>query len=243
MNSDLNDERLLLYYYADELSETEGRAIRDALASDAQLASRYRAICRNLENLPLKSDPVPPLDMVNRWHATIDRAADTRAARTKAPVIHSWSFFLGAAVTAALVAGISIGVMWSEGDLPPEPEEFVANSPPPSTNPDAFLRGLRVHLQESRLGLAGIPEATFDAHNMLITEIIQQNRLFERAAEQHNARDVARVLRAFELALVQLNTTGVTPQEAAIMRSKLMFELNVVLTKLSRDTSQVQETI
>ena len=239
----MNDETLLLYYYNDGLSDDESRAIKKALENDGQLASRYNAICRNLEALPLQSDSAPPKDMVHRWHATIDRVADASTARAKTPSIHSWSFFLGAAVTAALVAGISIGVLWSEGGQVLDPVEMIAVDSARTTNPDAFFRGLRVHLQESRQGLADIPETTLDSQSLLINEIIQQNRLFERAAESHDAWEVARVLRAFELALVQLNTSGVTPEEAAMMRSKLMFELNVVLTKLSRDSSQSQETI
>lgn len=239
----MNDETLLLYYYEDGLSDTDTQSIKEALENDPQLASRYRALCRNLQALPMESDAVPPTDMVHRWHTTIDRAADLSARQTRTPLIHPWSFLLGAAVTAALVAGISIGVLWSGNDQPMGSEEFVVSNPGNPANPGAFVRGLRVHLQESRQGLAGFSETTLDSQSMLISEIIQQNRLFVRAAEQHNASDVARVLRAFELALVQMNTTDITPEEAAVMRSKLMFELSVVLTKLSRDSSQSQETI
>jgi hypothetical protein len=34
-----------------------------------------------------------------------------------------------------------------------------------------------------------------------------------------------------------------TPEDAEKLRAKLLFELNIMLTKLSRDTSEEQQTI
>ena len=73
-------------------------------------------------------------------------------------------------------------------------------------------------------------------------QIINQNRLFERAAEQNNAADLARVLRAFEPILVQLAKEDLSDAEAQALRAKLAFELNVMLTKLSRDASNETDT-
>ena len=67
--------------------------------------------------------------------------------------------------------------------------------------------------------------------------IIAQNRLYEKVAEQNDSQSLARVLRAFELVLVQLAADDITPQEAKDLQAKLLFELNVVLTKLARDPS------
>ena len=69
-------------------------------------------------------------------------------------------------------------------------------SPPPPSG--AFARGLQVHLRESRQELAGLPADADSERAMLITHMIQQNRMFERAAVQNDSEDLARVLRAFE---------------------------------------------
>jgi DNA-binding FadR family transcriptional regulator len=73
---------------------------------------------------------------------------------------------------------------------------------------------------------------------MLILQIIEQNRLFERAAEQNNSQSLARVLRAFEPILLRLAADDIAPEDAEALRAQLAFELNVMLTKLSRDTSK-----
>ena len=74
-------------------------------------------------------------------------------------------------------------------------------------------------------------------------QIINQNRLFERAAEQNDADDLARVLRAFEPVLVRLAEEDLSDADAEALRAKLAFELNVMLTKLSRDASNETDTV
>ena len=73
--------------------------------------------------------------------------------------------------------------------------------------------------------------------------IIEQNRLFERAAEQNDSANLARILRAFELVLLQLAAEDISAEDAEALRAKLLFELNVVLTKLARETSDEPQTI
>lgn len=239
----MNDETLTLYYYDDGLSKHERQAVSDALEADQRLASRYKALSDQLTSLPIDADTSAPADMKYRWHDAIDKAADASARKPRTPILHRWSFLLGVAVTAALVVGISIGVLWSNGEtVSTAPIRTIANRDLPA-NSGAFMRGLQVHLRESHAGLAAMPLYTGNEQELLVMEIIQQNRLYERAAEQHDARDVARVLRAFELVLMRLNATDITPEQAAEIRDKLLFELNVVLTKISRDTSEESETI
>jgi hypothetical protein len=72
----------------------------------------------------------------------------------------------------------------------------------------------------------------------LVLQIIQQNRLFEQAAERNDAGSLARVLRAFEPILLQLAATDIAPEDAVALREQLAFELKVMLTKLERDTSK-----
>lgn len=237
----MDDETLTFYYYNDGLTSGEREKVANLLATDPDIANRYQAICQELDRLGEPSITLPPSDMVERWHDGLDRAIRTESARSRKPVFHTWSFILGAAITAALVVGIGIGTFISSEDLeqPINPEALIVNNP----NSNAFVRGLRVHLRESEQGLATTPfEATSD-RGELIRNIVEQNRRYQALAEQSDSQDIARVLRAFDLVLVQMAADDITPQEAKALQAKLLFELNVVLTKLSRDTSNEQLSI
>ena len=72
---------------------------------------------------------------------------------------------------------------------------------------------------------------------MLILRIIEQNRLFESAANNSNSLKLARVLRAFEPVLLRLAADDLAPADAEALRAQLAFELNVVLTKLAAESS------
>ena len=78
---------------------------------------------------------------------------------------------------------------------------------------------------------------------LLIMDILEQNRLYERAAEQKNSPGLARVLRAFEPILIRLAAEDLGPEDEVALRAQLAFELNVMLTKLSRETSEEPQTI
>jgi hypothetical protein len=185
--------------------------------------------------------------MVQRWHDGLDRAIGLHAQARPTPAVHSWSYLLGAGVTAALAIGIGIGILVSRDEQPPIPlnqdlvtDNGVTNSTGRSS---AFIRGLQVHLRESERGIGALPGSTDADRERLILNIIEQNRLFERAAEQNDSANLARVLRAFELVLVQLAAADVSPEDAEALRTKLLFELNVVLTKIARDTSDEPQSI
>jgi hypothetical protein len=103
--------------------------------------------------------------------------------------------------------------------------------------PAAFTRGVHTYLRDTQQGLASMPVATAADRTILILQIIEQNRLFERAAEQNNSQSVARVLRAFEPILLRLAADDIAPEDAEALRAQLAFELKVMLTKLSQRTS------
>jgi DNA-binding FadR family transcriptional regulator len=63
--------------------------------------------------------------------------------------------------------------------------------------------------------------------------------MFERAAEQNDSKDLARVLRAFEPVLMRLAADDITVEDAEALQAQLAFELNVVLTKLRGNVSEV----
>jgi hypothetical protein len=233
----MNDDTLTLYYYNDGLSNRQRQAVANAIASDPDVAERYAALSHALEGLRDDDSPRPPSDMVQRWHDSLDRAAGYEA-QTK-PAVHSWSFLLGAAVTAALAIGVGIGFFLAgdDPDVVPVIEEIVASD----SGSSAFLRGLQVHFRDSEQGLAAYHET--DDQVALILDIIEQNKRFERAAEQNDAEHLARVLRAFDLVLVRMAAEDISDEDAEALRAKLLFELNVMLTKLSRETSEGQQSI
>ena len=107
----MNDDTLILYYYNDELSNRERQEVANAIANDPTVAGRYEALSRELGGIEDPKTPRPPSDMVQRWHDGLDLAAGIEQQRARRPVVHSWSFLLGVAVTAALAIGIGIGVM------------------------------------------------------------------------------------------------------------------------------------
>jgi len=213
----INEETLTLYYYDDGLSAGERRAVAIALGDDAELAARYAALCRQLEQWREPDATKAPSHVVQRWHDSIDRAARAERVEPKKSggPVHFMSFFWGAAITAALAIGVGIGVYFSaDGSFDPPVDD------------------LRVSALD-----AGADRS------LLVMQIIEQNRLFERTATMNNSPELARVLRAFEPILMRLASEDISPEDAAALRAQLAFELNVVLTKLARDTSYEAQTI
>jgi hypothetical protein len=186
-----------------------------------------------------------PSHVVQQWHNTIDEAAALERGRieTPEPRWHPGSFFWGMAVTAALAIGIGIGFFISgdNGSLHGDQVPFVVDATPqPNVIPAAFTRGLQVHLRDSRQQLVSLEDST--DKTMLVLQIIEQNRMFETAADQNNAPKLARVLRAFEPILLQLAATDIAPEDAEALRAQLAFELNVMLTKLASESSDDSQT-
>lgn len=247
----MNDEQLILYYYADGLSNAERRRIAAALAADPVLQSRFDALRRELDGLGEASVGAhvrTPEHLVARWHDSIDRAAqlERQAERGPARVLHLASFGWGAAVTAALALGIGIGVYLTsrnDPDLSVNPLPAIVEVAPSAPAADAFTRGLQAHFRDSRQNIGGLPVEDSAARRTLILHIVQQNRLFARAATESQSPELARVLRAFEPILVRLAAENLAPEEAQRLQAQLMFELNVMLTKLNRPPSDRSESI
>lgn len=245
----INEENLMLYYYNDGLSAAERSQVEAAIQDDALLAARYADICRHLDGLTESATETAPAQLVQRLHGSIDRAASLERQKDtgRTSPLHFMSFFWGAAITAALAIGIAIGLTLSG----PKPagvvqDGFVANNQTVSAGtgvPVAFTRGLQVHLQQSQAEISQLAVADDVMRGALVMQIVQQNRLFERTASVNNSPELARILRAFEPVLLRLASDDISPEDAAALRAQLSFELNVVLTKLSRSTSDVAETI
>ena len=229
----MNEETLILYYYDDGLSDREKQQIAAALEADPDLAAQYAALSRDLDLIADPGDVDVPSHIVQRMHDSIDRVArpvlvDTASASRS---FNPLSFIWGAAATAALAVGIGIGVYFTGETLPAEQS--------PS---DPFVRGMQVYLQDARNDITAMPVDRTDDRAQLILHIVEQNRLFERAATQNQSADLARVLRAFEPILLKLASEDITPVEAEALRAQLTFELGVVLTKISRGSSNETHT-
>ncbi len=179
----------------------------------------------------------PPTHVVQQWHNAIDEAAAIERARAPKPRErwHPTSFFWGMAVSAAVALGVAIGVFVSNETDEAPPPYIVENTTQPDVIPAAFTRGLQHHFRNSQQQLADLDGSEDTA--MLVLRLVEQNRLFESAADQNNAPQLARVLRAFEPILLRLAATDIAPEDAEALRAQLSFELNVMLTKLAKESS------
>ena len=236
----MNDEILTFYYYADGLSVDQRREVESALANDPQLAARYEQLCLELDALAEIEDQPAPAHLLVRWQDAIDRVAAREAAVDSAPAsgFRFGSPFWGGVVAASLAIGIAIGVyLGGTGPAGVESPNTVAHSDQPIASPAVFTRGLLVHFQDSHKQLIALSSASTGNRSQLIMNIVQQNRLFEIAAERSDVPDLARVLRAFEPLLLRLAVEELPEEEIAALQSQLGFELNIMLTKLSREQS------
>lgn len=245
----ITEDTLLLYYY-EELTSGEREQVRLALARDPRLAAEYRQLCDELGRW--RDVPTAPVaDHVRRrWGDAIDRAArnapDKVVVRQTVP--RFWFAGLGVAVAAAaaVAIGIAIGVRLQEQQDPElssdVPLAGIGNAAVTAV-PASFTRGLLVHLEDSRREITGLPVTDEASRVALTLQLIEQNRLFEHTAEQSNAPNLARVLRAFEPILLRLASEDIAPQDAEALREQLAFELNVMLTKLTTAPSESAETI
>ncbi|HEX5787179.1 MAG TPA: hypothetical protein VFY03_03290 [Woeseiaceae bacterium] len=237
----MNDERLLLYYY-DELDAAERRDVAAKLGRDEVLAARYRALVADLGALREAPAVRVPDGLAARLHAAVDRAATLEQGRSRGKRGgwgHGYSFFLGAAVTAALA--LAIGLAQREDPAaPPSPGPLTADADSGVDAGDtaAFARTMQVFFRDSRQDLALLPDAGNGERSAMIGDLIEQNRTFARLAVRNDADDLARVLRAFEPILVRLAADDITAEESEALRAKLAFELNVMLTKLTREASE-----
>src|SRR5262245_27246034 len=218
----MSDDDLIFFYYGDGRSGAERRRIRAALEAAADLRARYERLCAALEHFEAPRPAAVPPDMTARWHDAIDRAArlERQTHRAAQRTFHLPSFAWGSAVAAALVLALGF---WLARDRAVEtvPDVRIAESGVSAGRPAlvAFERGLEMHLAQSRQQLVGLPADTDEQRAMLIMRMVQENRLFETAAEHNGAQDLARVLRAFEPILLRLAADDISPAEARALQA------------------------
>ena len=186
-----------------------------------------------------------PEHVARQWHNAIDEAATLERQREQVTSNH-WhptSFFWGVAVSAVFAIGIGIGMFMADDQATREAHRdpgLVASTTQSDAVPVAFTRGLQVHLRDSQQQIAELGSQA--DRTMLVLQLIGQNRMYELAAENNGAPKLARVLRAFEPILLQLAADDIAPEDAEALRAQLAFELNVMLTKLARASSDDTQT-
>jgi len=253
----ISEETLTYFYYSDGLSDQHRDEVNVALKSNAQLAAQYARLCNELDQLVFDESPVSEL-LVQRLHRSLSTAEDQEAARTgagdssaKGSVADRLSAIV--AIAATLILGFGLGVYFYEGtstftsisstdisttNVTLEPIKFASSTP--------FIRGLQVHLRNTRLELdkGALPEyADRTLRYQALLAVAGQNRMFERAAELNHASGLARVLRAFEPSLRRLAEEDLTPEQTQALHARLAFEIDVMLTKLSRNPSNDRYSI
>ncbi len=236
------EDKLILYYYDDGLSEDEKRALCAALDRDDVLAARYRQLELELGALAEAPATALPEDVRQRLHATLDRAADLERgkAAVRRPRSHWTSFFVGAGLATAIAGALLVAIVPRLQDpaLPASAPVPVAAERATSGTEPVFARAMQVYFQDSRAELEGLPDGGNGERTALIMDLVTQNRVFTKLALQNGAPDLARVLRAFEPILTRLAADDITAEESEALRAKLAFELNVMLTKLTREASE-----
>ncbi|MEM7500567.1 MAG: hypothetical protein AAF417_00935 [Pseudomonadota bacterium] len=242
----LTDEDLLFYYYDEELSDEERKRIDSALTSDLALADRYRTLCAELDAIA-ETDVAAGPERHAVWHQLVDELESTsRSVESRSRKgLHTPSFVWGLAAATLLALAVLFVIGRSTPQLadPTLIVEARPSAPSAQRVPTAFSRGLREHFRQSQAAIQSFDIDAADTRAELIGSLVEQNRMFERAATWHDFEDMARLLRAFERVLIQLDSGGLSPAEAEMLKSQLAFEFNVVLTKLAAEPSEPSETI
>jgi hypothetical protein len=238
----MNDDRLILYYYGNELDDGDTRSVQAALAQDPLLMARYRELERELAAIGAgvahnAAAAYLPDDLRQRLHAAVDRAADLEGGRERPRRPHWSSFLLGAGLTAAIAIGVGLGLRVTS--LPPDVSEPIAGTETAAlAGSSVFDRAIKVYFRDSRLNVQSLPDSGNGARTAMIMDLVAQNRSFARLAQESDAPDLARVLRAFEPILTRLAAEDISAEESEALRAKLAFELNVMLTRLTREASE-----
>ena len=145
----------------------------------------------------------------------------------------------------AFTAGAGALLMWlyTQGVTPnTQPLASEPGASIPAQVQSMSLPALRAHLLQTQMLLA-----TFDPNNAqeraLLDEIIAQNQSYAMRAQRLGRADLARILRALEPVLVEVENIE-EPDARAALINQFEFEANSLQTKLqARASKQVPKTI
>ena len=234
----ISDDDLLLYHYDDGLDAPRRAEITQRLRSELDLARRYQQLRGELSALPAPAASLPSAAAQSRWRLRLDQ----RAAAAAVPRAGHWRMALAGATLVLL--GVAIGTRVSEqaSVAAPVHVDVAANSDPASASP-ALARGLHTHLGDARLLLADLPADDPQRRRELVDQVIEQNRMFARAALTQGDDRLARALRAFEPVLLAMAEMPAASDNDAGARAQIDFELGILQTKLSRSPSKIVQSL
>jgi len=231
----INDDELLLFHYREQLTQHRRAQIAAALEADPQLSTRLRQMLADLEAVGSQARIPVPVAAQLRWSRSLQaaaRASEPRMARTRAGG-HRW--LQAACAIVLLVIGVGIGLRIARTDAP---RPLAGQDIPADGQAEAFTRGLRLHLADTERLLVGFEQGTPVDRARLLAEIIEQNRLYARAAERAGEPRLARVLRSFEALLSSMDDASLDAQALDAQRAQFDFEIGVMQTKLASDPSK-----
>jgi anti-sigma-K factor RskA len=229
----IDDDELILYHYNDGLGAARRQQITQCLRNDLDLARRYQQLRAQLAQLPLPAEAQPRPAALARWRLRLDQAAAAPCSQRRPP---AWPMALAAATL--MLLGVAIGTRIAEQT--PAPVESVQ---PLADAGSALNRGVRSHFGDTRMLLASLQSEDPAHRKALLADVIEQNRLFQQAAERQGDERLARVLRALEPVFAALAEDTPDSAAAASARSQLDFELAVMQTKLSRSPSKIVQSL
>lgn len=232
----IRDEDLLLYHYNDGLQAAERARISAALRTDPELNARLHLLLADIEAVASQSVVVAPAATRARWTARLNAAAAAEMRPGRSRRSTSWrSWALALAGCTSLTIGIGIGQRMQPQDTVVPVDVAAVDG---VSNATGFERGLRLHLAETERLLVGLDSADATTRADLLAEVIEQNRLFERAAMLANEDRLARVLRSFDALLREMADESADPQSLRMQGEQLDFELSVMQTKLAQVPSK-----
>ena len=250
----MTDDELLLFHFSDGLTPERVAEIQTALAGDAVLRERLAQLRAHLAALNHAGEDTLPAAVQRRLQLKLQQLHAASRAPARLPfwrIPRAQSPWL----IPAFAAGAGALVMWlyTQGVTPntqPLATEHGASEhgvvEQGASNPEQAqtmsLSALRAHLLQTQALLEN-----FDANNAqeraLLSEIIAQNQNYAMRAQRLGRADLARVLRALEPVLVEVENIK-EPDARAALINQFEFEADSLQTKLqARASKQVPKTI
>lgn len=232
----IRDEDLLLYHYGEGLDAVQRAQIAAQLRVDASLTQRLRQLLADLEAVSSQSQIVAPAATRARWLAHLQAASASETRRAPKPALwRGWRWGWALASLVALGVGVRIGSDLSMAPELPQSNQVAAADP---ASDGRFQRGLRLHLAQTEQLLVGLDNTDAATRANLLGEVIEQNRLFARAAALAQEDRLARVLRSFDALLVEMASESTDSAALQSSSDRLGFELAVMQTKLAQAPSK-----
>ena len=239
LQTPIGDDELTLYFYDDGLLPARRAELTQRLRSDLDLARRYQQLRAELATLPPPAQRQPSPVAQARWKLRLDQRA---AAPAAAHAPHWRLAFAGATL---VLLGVAVGTRLVEAPsvAAPAPAPSVAAAAEGADAAPALSRGLSSYLGDARLVLADLPADDPQRRRQLVAEVIEQNRMYARAAQAQGDERLARVLRAFEPVLLALAEPPSAAEGDLGARSQIDFELGILQTKLNRSPSKIVQSL